>query len=106
MLITVITVFLFVRMTMYLALRYLKVSPLIALSATIASYTFAQQWPAVKDFTLFVAMGILPIFVLLWIIALQKHRFVYLLGALSGAAWMIHPIVGYTCTGLWVFLLF
>lgn len=100
MLISVVFVFLFTRLSTYVVLRSLKITPLIALFATVASYTFEQQWGAVKDFTLFLSMGVLPIFVLLWILAIKRRRFFYILAAFSGLTWMVHPILGYSCSGL------
>ncbi len=100
MLVSIVIIFLFVRVSTYVFLRQLKVSPLIALFATVSSYAFEQQWVAIKDYTLFMAMGVLPIFVFLWILALKHRRYFYVLAAFSGLTWMVHPILGYSCTGL------
>src|SRR5258708_6389202 len=75
MLVSIVIIFLFVRVSTYVFLRQLKVSPLIALFATVSSYAFEQQWVAIKDYTLFMAMGLLPMFVFLWILALKHRRY-------------------------------
>ncbi|MDP1833924.1 MAG: hypothetical protein Q8L11_03255 [Candidatus Moranbacteria bacterium] len=99
-----IVVFIALRVFMYGVLRYLKISRLFSAVAVIVSFAFSQQWTALKEFSIFVGFIVVPLYVLLWIATLKSMRYVFLLAAITGASWSIHPVVGYSMSGMLLFL--
>lgn len=98
--------FIFIRVISYIALRILGVRPLFSFFAVIATYAFTQQWIAIKDYSIFVGFTLMPLYVVLWIDAMKNNRYVYFLAAVSGSLWSVHPVVGYSASGLLFLLLF
>ena len=103
---TVVGVFLLVRVEIYLVLRWLRVAPLYAFFATIMSYAFIQQWIALKDFSIFMAMPMIPVFIYVWIQSMKHQEVMPLMSAFAGTLWMFHPVLGYSAAGLFAFALF
>ncbi|MFA9262462.1 MAG: hypothetical protein ACEQSB_03870 [Undibacterium sp.] len=103
-----ITVILFIalRLTLYIALRLIGVRPLFSFFAVIVSYTFSQEWASIKDYSTFLAFSFVPFYIVLWIDALRYREYIYFLAAVSGALWSVHPVVGYSATGLLGLLIF
>lgn len=99
-----VIVFIAIRVLMYGVLRYLGVSRLFSFFAVIVSYASSQQWTALKEFSIYVGFGVLPFYVFLWIVTLKNMRYVYVLAAATGALWSVHPVVGYSASGM-LFLL-
>ncbi len=104
MLLTVI-VFIAIRIAMYAVLRLLNIRPFYAFFGTFVSYAFAQQWNAISDFALFVVMLWVPVYVFLWAKASENIRYFFITAALSGFLWSVHPILGYSVSGMYFFLL-
>jgi hypothetical protein len=100
-----VIVFISLRVLIYGSLRYLGVSRLFSFFAVIISYASSQQWTALNDFSIYISFIVLPFYVLLWIAALKDMRYVYVLSAVTGASWSIHPVVGYSTAGMLFFLI-
>lgn len=94
-------VFIAIRVLLYLILRRLGINRLVSILSTVVSYAVAQQWVALNDF-LFIGFFIIPIYVWFWIYVVKdkETRGIYILAALTGASWSIHPVVGYSLSGL------
>lgn len=94
-------VFIALRIFLYGILRKLGINRLASIFAVIASYAVSQQWVSLKDF-LFVGFIVVPFYVWLWayVVKDKNTRGIYLLAALTGASWSIHPVVGYSLSGL------
>ena len=102
-----VVVFILIRVFIYAILRFLHVTPLIALLVAIVSYEPSQQWVAVADFSIFVALIIVPLYLWLWIVTLRDKNLktLYILAACSGASWSVHPVLGYSFTGMLLVLI-
>ncbi len=98
-------VFIAIRFFMYIAMRILGVSPMFSFFAVITSYAFSQQWIALKDYSIFIGFLVVPFYTLLWIVALKNPLYLYVTAAVAGALWSVHPVVGYSATGMFFFLL-
>ena len=96
--------FILLRVVLYGALRYLGIHRVHSFFAVIVSYSFAQQWIAMKEYSIYLSFIFIPLYVLLWIAAMREMRFVYVLTAVTGALWSIHPVLGYSMTGMLVLL--
>ncbi len=101
-----VIVFIGIRIISYIALRLLGINLWFSFFAIILSYASSQQWVAIKDFSLHIAFIAVPVIVFVWIKAVNDPRWVYLFAALSGASWSLHPVIGYSTTGMLIFLLF
>lgn len=98
-------VFLFLRVFTYILLRFLKISRLIALSAVLLSYSFSHQWITIKDFSIYMALWMVPLYVYIFIKSINARHLIYILSALAGVSWLLHPILGYTFSGVLFFYL-
>jgi len=94
------SIFILSRVTLYILMRCLRYPPVLSTLITIVTYTMSQQWVGVKDFSVFFFIGLFPIFIAIWIKAFSNTRWLYLLVALAGAMWSLHPVMGYMATGL------
>lgn len=103
MLVTSVAVFLAARVALYALLRGLGVSPLVALIAAMCTYLFPQQWVALKDYSLFLSIIFVYPFLYFWIGSFSDRRYLYVATALAGFFWSIHPVLGYTLSGLLFF---
>lgn len=95
-----VVVFIAIRVLIYGVLRCIGISRLFSFFAVIISYASSQQWNALKEFSIYIGFGVLPFYVLLWIAALKDMRYVYVLAAVAGALWSVHPVVGYSASGM------
>ncbi len=111
MLLVTVIVFVAIRVLMYVFLRLLNIRAIIAFLAVILSLVFEQQWIAIGDFSIFVAMIIIPFYFYIWSNVLQKYekldmpikeRYIAEIGLaiFSGALWMFHPVVANSLSGL------
>lgn len=103
MLVTSVAVFLVARVALYILLRGLGVSPLVALVAAMCTYLFPQQWIVLKDFSMFVSILFVYPFLYFWIGSFSDRRHLHVATALAGFFWSIHPVLGYTLSGLLFF---
>lgn len=99
-----VIVFIGLRVFMYGAFRLIGIGPLFSVFAVMVSYASSQQWVAIGDFSIYVAFIVLPLYVLLWIRTLQDNGYIYLLAAVTGASWSLHPVVGYSLTAMFALL--
>ncbi len=97
---TTVLVFLSIRVLTYMLLRALNVRPLFAFATVIASFVFPQQWVTIKDFSVYMLIFTVPIYIYIWIRTLKQSKNIFLLSSLTGFGWMLHPILGYSATGL------
>lgn len=97
-------IFIAIRVFIYLMLRYLGISRLFSFFVVIVSYASSQQWISLRDFAMHAAFIVVPLYVFLWIATLKNMRYVYTLAAVTGALWSVHPVVGYSASGM-LFLL-
>lgn len=95
--------FIGLRVLIYVVLRKLKISRFFATFFVIISYDFSQQWIAVSDFSMLMALTLVPGYMFFWIYSLKNKQYLYLLAALTGALWSVHPVLGYSLTGLFFF---
>ncbi len=102
-----VVVFILLRILTYVILRILGVNRLLSVFAAIVSYDFAQQYIAIMDFSMFLGCILVPIFILLWIWTFRDKntKFLYVLTAITGASWSVHPIAGLSFLGLLAILI-
>lgn len=100
MLILTVLVFVGLRLISYLGMRLLNISATAAFIAVIISLNFAQQWQNIKDFSIFIASILVPVFIIIWAKSLDYPKLRYLVAAIAGFSWTIHPVVGFTLTCL------
>ncbi|MDD5083667.1 MAG: hypothetical protein PHT88_01850 [Candidatus Moranbacteria bacterium] len=99
-----ISVFIGIRISMYLVLRYLGINRLFSFFTTIVSYATSQQWTALKEYSIYIGFIVVPFYTLLWIAALKNMRYIYALAAVTGALWSVHPVIGYSASGMFFVL--
>lgn len=92
------------RVAIYAILRFLGVSRLWALLPAIASYTIVQEWGSMQDYSIYIAFIFIPLYLLLWIKTFRDLRWVYVLAAVAGASWVVHPALGFNASILLGFL--
>lgn len=97
-----ITIFVIIisRILWYIVLRGVGISPFFSLLATLLSLTIPQQWQTLQDFSIFIALLYLPVFTFFWIKSQTNSRYLLLASTLTGLAWVFHPLIGLTATGL------
>ncbi len=93
-----------IRVALYGILRVFGVTPLFALLGVTTSYTFVQEWIAMQDFSIYVAFACVPLYIYLWVKTYGDLRMVYLLTALTGCLWSLHPLMGFSMSILLGFL--
>lgn len=105
MLLITVLIFTLNLIATYFVLRLLGLRRMAIFLGLALYLTIASPWNAMKDFTIYFSLIFLPAFLYAWILDLKRKQFSYRLPALAGLSWMIHPILGYTCTALYFFLL-
>lgn len=112
MMLVMVSTFIGLRVLLYAVMRLLHIRPIIAFFTTLASYTFAQQWIAISDFSIFIALLIVPFYVFLWIHVYKKYcgfhgfemkdrfRAEAILALLFGGLWLFHPVIANALGGL------
>lgn len=93
-----------IRVALYGILRAFGVTPLFALLGVTTSYTFVQEWIAMQDFSIYVAFACVPLYIYLWVKTFDDHRMMYLLTAVTGCLWSLHPLMGFSMSILLGFL--
>lgn len=92
------------RVALYTILRLVGVTPLFALLGVTTSYTFVQEWIAMQDFSIYVGFAVVPLYLFLWIKTFQNLSLAYVLAAVTGCLWSLHPIMGFSMSLLFGFL--
>lgn len=100
MIVWVVTIFIYMRVASYYVLRYARLPALASFLATHTSFLFVQQWGGIKDFSIFMALPLIPIFLLVWIKATKINKFYYIAAAIAGFAWSFHPTVGISLSSI------
>ena len=104
MILLIITIFLTTRISTYIFLRNLNTTPFFAFFSTLLSFGFAQQWLAMKDYSIFLVSIFIPIYMWLWIKCYSQVRLIFIVSSISGWAWVWHPVLGLFLTILWLTL--
>lgn len=104
LLLSLVTIYIGLRVVLYAILRFLGVSRLWALLATLASYTIVQEWGSMQDYSIYIAFIFFPLYILLWIKTFRDLRWIYVLAAVTGMLWIFHPVLGFNASILLGFL--
>ncbi len=104
LLLSLVTIYIGLRVLLYSILRFLGVSRLWALLSTMASYTLVQEWGSMQDYSIYIAFIFFPLYILLWIRTFRDLRWIYVLAAVTGALWVFHPVLGFNASILLGFL--
>lgn len=104
LLLSLVSIYIGLRVMLYLILRFLGVSRLWALLLVIASYTLVQEWGSMQDYSIYIAFIFFPLYILLWIKTFRDLRWIYVLSATTGILWVFHPVLGFNASILLGFL--
>ncbi len=99
----IITLFVFLQVSVYVCLRFLRVSRLSTILAIAVSLTTFGYWGLMGNFGIMFPFLLLPFIGYMWITDVTRKKNSFLLPALAGIAWVFHPILGYTVGALWFF---
>lgn len=102
---TLITLYIGLRLAIYFSLRLFGVNQLFATVFVLLSYTLVQEWGSMQDYSIYLAFVVIPLYLALWVKTFADPRFVYLLTAITGALWTVHPVVAFSLTVLLGFLI-
>ncbi len=108
MLVISVVTFIALRLVLYVMFRLLGINRLLSVFSSLASYGFSQQWISLKDFSLCAGLIVVPFYIFLWIRALENRgdsRLTFVAAAFAGASWSIHPVIGYSLSGMLLWLL-
>ncbi len=104
LLLSLVGLYIGLRVVLYFILRSLGVQRIFALLPVIASYTIVQEWGSMQDYSIYVAFIAFPLYLVLWILTFRDLKWIYLLAAVTGAVWTFHPVLGFNATILLGFL--
>lgn len=104
LLLSLVGLYIGLRIALYLILRSLGVQRLFALLSVTASYTIVQEWGSMQDYSIYIAFIAFPLYLILWIMTFRDLKWIYLLAAVTGAVWTFHPVLGFNATILLGFL--
>jgi dolichol-phosphate mannosyltransferase len=99
-----VTIYIGLRLAFYLSLRLLGVSQIFSITFVLASYTLIQEWGSMQDFSIYLSFAILPIYFYLWIQTFSRPALIYVLTAVTGALWILHPVLAFSLSILLGFL--
>jgi hypothetical protein len=57
-----------------------------------------------QDFSIYVAFSCVPLYLFLWIRAFSNPKLIYVLSAVTGCLWSLHPLMGFSMSILLAFL--
>ncbi len=101
MVVATIALFVLMRISIYITMRFLHFSPITAFISAILSFDIAQYWGGVGDFSLLFGFSFFPLVAFLWVKYYQGH-IQYLFPYIVGLVFYIHPILGYSSIALWL----
>lgn len=101
---TLVTLYIGLRLAIYFSLRLFGVNQLFATIFVLLSYTMVQEWGSMQDYSIYLSFIIIPLYLALWVKTFTDARFVYLLTAITGALWTLHPVAAFSLTILLGFL--
>jgi len=99
-----VTIYIGLRLAFYFSLRLLGVNQIFSITFVLLSYTMVQEWGSMQDFSIYLALVILPLYLFLWIKTFSKPALIFILTAVTGALWMLHPVVAFSLSILLGFL--
>lgn len=102
---TLVSLYIGLRLAIYFSLRLFGVSRLFSTVFVLLSYTMVQEWGSMQDYSIYLAFVIVPFYLALWVRAFSDARLIYLLTAITGALWTLHPVVAFSLTILLGFLI-
>jgi hypothetical protein len=97
----VVFLFAYYVITTYIVLRLLAIKRLSIILALLLSLSTLTYWRVIGDFSLLFSFLILPVISFVWVKSITSKKISFLLPALAGFSWTIHPIMGYTACFLW-----
>ncbi len=97
---TTAILFIAMRVVLYALLRGFKINKVIVFLSLLLSYNIPQEWIAIKEFTIFFAAIYIPIYSAFYIKRHDSVSTLYILSALTGFVWNVHPVLGMLLTGL------
>ncbi len=122
MILLTVVIYIGIRFLIYGVLRSFGVGALASFIAVLFSFTYVQQWIAISDFSIFIAFIIVPFYILLWKNIYERHalrkdldgnalvvehrkrrRAEYFLALLTGATWILHPIIANVFAGIFFY---
>ena len=95
LMLSLVCIYIGLRVGLYLLLRHLGVQRLFALLAVIASYTIVQEWGSMQDYSIYIALALFPLYLLFWIRTFQDVKWVYVFAATTGLLWILHPVLAF-----------
>lgn len=101
MVIVTSAIFVLLRVSIYILLRFLHFSPFTAFICAVLSYDIAQYWGGVADYSLMFGFAFFPIMVFLWV-KYYEGKIQYLFPWILGISFYMHPVLGYSTTALWL----
>jgi|GEM_PF-468497 len=104
LLLSLVGLYIGLRVALYFILRLLGVQRIFALLPVITSYTIVQEWGSMQDYSIYVAFIAFPLYLILWILTFRDLKWIYFLSAVTGALWTFHPVLGFNATILLGFL--
>nr|MBP7060859.1 hypothetical protein [Candidatus Moranbacteria bacterium] len=101
---TLVTLYIGLRLAIYFSLRLLGVNQIFAALFVLLSYTMAQEWGAMQDYSIYLSFVIVPLYLAFWIKTFSHPHLLYILTAVTGALWTFHPVLSFSLTLLLGFL--
>lgn len=98
LLLSLVFLYIGLRVLLYFILRLLGVNRFFALLPAIASYTIVQEWGSMQDYSIYIAFIAFPLYLLLWVTAFRDLKWIYVLAAVTGAVWTFHPVFGFNAS--------
>lgn len=102
---TLVTLYIGLRLAIYFSLRLFGVNQLFATTFVLLSYTMVQEWGSMQDYSIYLAFVSIPFYLALWAKTFVDTRFIYLLTAITGALWTLHPVAAFSLAVLLGFLI-
>lgn len=101
---TLVSLYIGFRIAIYLSLRLLGVNYLFSLVFVLLSYTMVQEWGSMQDYSIYLSFFVVPFYIFFWIKSFFNPSLVYILTAITGALWTVHPVLGFSLSILLGFL--
>lgn len=98
-----VSIFVYLRVAGYLALRTARIKPIYSFFAMCLTFLFPQEYIVMQDVSIYFSLLMLPVFFITWVKATRNHMLYILVAGLAGFSWSMHPVLGLTLSGL-VFL--
>ncbi len=93
MVIMTIVQFILLKITIYLVMRGIGMSPIASFISALLTLNIAQYWGTVSDYSLMFAVTCFPVIIYMWKRYLEE-KYTFLFPYLCGIAFYIHPLLG------------